>query len=156
MQGLEKRATARKTGTAKGAATARRKRAWRTTASGSDRTGSSSARVVHHATVARLEGLVASPEALRRALRREDMRSAAASRIHCSARGCSRTREAGGGGHGAGRGDVHARRVLDLVAASLSFAYFSPSYFPLSPTDNGRHRFSVPVGTKPTHLKKCS
>jgi hypothetical protein len=65
--------------------------------------------VVHHATVARLEGLVASPEALRRALRREDMRSAAASRIHCSARGCSR--DARGGGRRARRGAGGCARV---------------------------------------------
>lgn len=121
MQGVEKRATARKTGTAKGAAAARRERAWRTTASGSDRTGSSSARVVHHATVARLEGLVASPEALRRALRREDMRSAAASRIHCSARGCSRDARSGGEGTARGGGMCTRGVSSTCVAASLSF-----------------------------------
>ena len=31
------------------------------------------------------------------------------------------TREAGGGGHGAGRGDVHAWRVLDLCSCFLEF-----------------------------------
>jgi hypothetical protein len=133
VQGLEKRATARKTGTAKGAAT--RDVNEHDALQLAEATGQG----------ARAHGWCTTPPSHgSRGLSRAPRPCA----VPCAVRTCAAqlqagytvvrevaaaTREAGGGGHGAGRGDVHAWRVLDLVAASLSFNckfltfYLSPS-----------------------------